>query len=184
MAHRRNLTANSTQDEIDAHARELEAAIAASLRTSARPAATEPHRAAQGKMMPRTPLEQFAPENIERLLRIIESAPTKEQLQGFMKRVDRSSGRRCGVGLYARRALAKCTDYYAKQHPGCDPENLSEVIAIRRFIRQQRSDLAADIWDIRRNLRHLQDIASAKAELQAIKEEFNKLGNDDQSTTP
>jgi hypothetical protein len=38
--------------------------------------------------------------------------------------------------------------------------------------------------DIRRKARHLQLIATARAELQAIKEEFNRLGNDNQSTLP
>jgi hypothetical protein len=183
MARKGELTADSTPEEIEAHTRKLLAGIddmfrkARGQRAAARSALPE-------RIEPRPTLHRFAPENIERLLRIIESAPSAEELGAFMKRAERTRARRMSVGTFAQRALNKCRDYYATEHPGCDPENLAEVKAIRRFIRQQRSDAAADMWDIRRKLHYLRGIASARAELQAIKDEFNKLGNDNQSTTP
>lgn len=183
MARKGDLTANSTPEETEAHTRKLLADIDDIFRKAERRREAA-HSALPEQIEPRPTLRRFAPENIERLLRVLESAPTEEQLRAFVKRTERYSGRRVGVGTGALRALNKCRDYYAKQHPGCDPENLAEVKAIRRFIRQQRSDLAADMWDFRRRLRYLHGIASARAELQAIKDEFNKLGNDNQSTTP
>lgn len=183
MARKGDLTANATEAEIEAHGRKLQGDIRASLDQAARTATTS-----RGSMpfsiTPRPSLARFSPGNIERLLRVIESAPSVQQLRLFMRRVERSSGRRSGVGVHAQRALKKCTEHYAKQYPNAVRDHIREVEGIHRFIRQQRSDLAADMRDIRRKARHLQLIATARAELQAIKEEFNRLGNDNQSTLP
>lgn len=105
-------------------------------------------------------------------------------MRKFADRVSTFYGHRAGVGIHTRRALKKCLAHYAKQYPRADADSLREVEGIRRFIRQQRSDLAAELRDIRRKLRYLRVIVAARAELPTIKEEFNKLGNDNQSTTP
>lgn len=179
MARRRDIPANATRAEIDAAARKIVAGVRASLEKAAPKHVVEPP-----KITPRPALTRFSPENVERLLRVIESGPTEDQFRAFERRAGDIGGRRYGVGPHAQRALKKCIEHYAGQYPNSDTDSLPEIAAIRRFIRQQRDDLAADIRNIKRKLNHLRAIGAARDELQAIKDDFNKLGNDNKSTTP